>query len=45
MGEQEKTIKKATIYDIAQKAGTSTATVPRVLSGSSYPVTREIRKK
>jgi LacI family transcriptional regulator len=45
MGKQNQTIKKATIYDIAQKAGTSTATVSRVLSNSSYPTSREIRKK
>lgn len=37
--------KKATIYDIAEVVGTSTATVSRVLSGSDYPVKDELRDK
>lgn len=35
--------KKTTIYDIAAKVGTSTATVSRVLSNSGYPVRDEMR--
>ena len=45
MEKKDKTAKKATIYDIAKKAGTSTATVSRVLSNSDYPIGKEIRKK
>jgi len=37
--------KKATIYDIASKVGTSAATVSRVLSNSGYPVKEELSKK
>lgn len=37
--------KKPTIYDIAEEAGCSTATVSRVLSNSNYPVKEETRKK
>ncbi len=37
--------KHVTIYDIAKKVDTSTATVSRVLSNSSYPVKAELRKK
>lgn len=37
--------KPVTIYDIAKKANTSTATVSRVLSKSDYPVREELRKK
>jgi LacI family transcriptional regulator len=37
--------KSITIYDIARKAQTSTATVSRVLSNSDYPVTPELRNK
>lgn len=37
--------KPVTIYDIAKKVDTSTATVSRVLSNSSYPVRAELRKK
>lgn len=35
----------ATIVDVAKIAGTSTATVSRVLSGSDYPVSNECRQK
>jgi LacI family transcriptional regulator len=45
MVEQDNTIKKVTIYDIAKKVGTSVATVSRVLSNSNYPVSKEIRQK
>lgn len=38
-------IEKATIYDIAQHCGLSTATVSRVLSGSSYPVKPKTRER
>lgn len=37
--------KKSTIYDIAAKAGTSAATVSRVLGNSGYPVSEELRKR
>ncbi|MCJ7841226.1 LacI family transcriptional regulator [Lederbergia sp. NSJ-179] len=37
--------KHTTIYDIAKKANTSTATVSRVLSNSNYPVSHELRQK
>ncbi|MHB9153979.1 MAG: LacI family DNA-binding transcriptional regulator [Spirochaetales bacterium] len=43
--KQEKPKKKATIYDIAMMAGTSAATVSRVLNNGSYPISKEIRKK
>ena len=43
--ERRRKNKKATIYDIAKKTGTSTATVSRVLSSSGYPVKEETRKK
>jgi len=45
MNKKDKITKKVTIYDIAKKAGTSTATVSRVLSNSNYPISKEIRKK
>lgn len=45
MDNKEKPVKKATIYDIARKAGISTATVSRVLSNSDYPISKEVRKK
>jgi len=35
----------ATIYDVAKKAGVSTATVSRVINGASYPVREETRQK
>lgn len=37
--------KHITIYDIAKKANTSTATVSRVLSNSDYPVKKDLREK
>ncbi|MCR2821196.1 LacI family DNA-binding transcriptional regulator [Lederbergia panacisoli] len=37
--------KQVTIYDIAKKAQTSTATVSRVLSKSGYPVKPELRER
>lgn len=37
--------KRATIYDIARKVKTSTATVSRVLSHSGYPVSIELKNK
>ncbi len=37
--------KHATIYDIAKKAKTSTATVSRVLSNSNYPVRAELKER
>ncbi|MBE6907799.1 MAG: LacI family transcriptional regulator [Ruminococcaceae bacterium] len=36
---------RTTIYDIARECGLSVATVSRVLSKSSYPVSEETRKK
>ncbi len=45
MDNKKKTIKRATVYDVAKMAGTSTATVSRVLSNSDYPISKEIRKK
>ncbi len=45
MDNRNKTIKRATVYDVAKMAGTSTATVSRVLSNSDYPISKEIRKK
>ncbi|MFC2386360.1 LacI family DNA-binding transcriptional regulator [Treponema socranskii] len=42
---QDKPKKRPTISDIAKKAGVSSATVSRVLSGSDYPVSREVRKE
>lgn len=40
-----KNTKKATVYDVAKEAGTSTATVSRVLSNSGYPVKEELRHR
>ncbi|MBO0992116.1 LacI family DNA-binding transcriptional regulator [Bacillus sp. SD088] len=37
--------KQATIYDIAKKAQTSTATVSRVLSDSGYPVSNKLKAR
>jgi LacI family transcriptional regulator len=37
--------KKSTIYDVAAKAGTSAATVSRVLANSGYPVSEELRRR
>jgi LacI family transcriptional regulator len=37
--------RKTTIYDIAKHCKVSPATVSRVLSGSDYPVSEQIRKK
>ena len=37
--------KEPTVCDIAKKAGVSSATVSRVLSGSDYPVSRNVRTK
>lgn len=45
MRKKSNKVKKSTIYDIAEQAGTSTATVSRVLSNSSYPVSDELREK
>lgn len=42
---EKKNLKQATIYDIAKLAGTSTASVSRVLSNSDYPISSEIRKR
>ena len=38
-------VKKATIYDVAKVCGVSGATVSRVLSNSSYPVSQSTRGK
>ena len=38
-------MKSVTIYDIAKKAQTSTATVSRVLSNSGYPVSEKLRQR
>jgi LacI family transcriptional regulator len=43
--QAESDIAKVTIVDVAVAAGTSTATVSRVLSGSNYPVSSETRKR
>lgn len=43
--QENNSIGKATIVDVAAAAGTSTATVSRVLSGSTYPVKSETRKR
>lgn len=43
--KRSKRNKKATIYDIANEVGTSTATVSRVLSNSGYPVSEELKRK
>lgn len=45
MKKAQTKIKKATIYDIAAEAGTSAATVSRVLSNSGYPVKEEVRDR
>jgi LacI family transcriptional regulator len=45
MANQDKTIKKVTIYDIVKNVGTSSTTVSRVFSGSTYPVSKEIRQR
>ena len=37
--------RKCTIVDVARAAGTSTATVSRILSGSDYPISAQLRKK
>lgn len=37
--------KRVTIHDIAKLSGTSSATVSRVLSNSSYPVSKELKRK
>ena len=37
--------KKITIHDVAKEAGTSIATVSRVLSRSGYPVRKELRNR
>ncbi|WP_367923857.1 LacI family DNA-binding transcriptional regulator [uncultured Ruthenibacterium sp.] len=37
--------KKSTIVDVARAAGTSTATVSRVLSGIDYPISRQLRQR
>lgn len=39
------TSKSATINDVAKLSGTSIATVSRVLSGSNYPVSEEMRRR
>ncbi len=45
MEKKDKAIKRPTVYDVAKMAGTSTATVSRVLSNSDYPISKEIRKR
>ena len=35
----------ATIYDIAKKAGVSTATVSRVINGVNHPIKEETRQR
>lgn len=45
MKKENSSNRRVTIYDIAKKAGASTATVSRVLSNSSYPISAELRKK
>lgn len=37
--------KQTTIRDVAERSGVSTATVSRVLSGTSYPVSAELRRR
>lgn len=37
--------KKCTIYDVAAKAGASSATVSRVIANSGYPVSGELRNR
>ncbi len=39
------TEKKNTIADVARQAGTSTATVSRVLNDTDYPISRELRDR
>ncbi|MGI6004124.1 MAG: LacI family DNA-binding transcriptional regulator [Christensenellales bacterium] len=38
-------MKKATIYDVAQKSGVSPATVSRVLNDTGYPVSKAAKEK
>lgn len=45
MKKQSGKTKKTTIYDVAAEAGTSSATVSRVLSNSGYPVKEEVRQR
>jgi LacI family transcriptional regulator len=42
---KEPVSKKSTIYDVAAKAGVSTATVSRLLSNSGYPVSAELKQR